>query len=197
MKGVALAMLVVVLGGLVLLYAVPQFSHRVSVLAVAQDVPIGSTITADDLTTAEITKDPHLETISASDQSSVVGKVAVVDLRGGTLLTLAELGTSDGFTAGQVLVPLGLKEGQLPARGLAAGQHVLIISTPGDGNSGAVSNASVPSSSTRAVVTEVGRADPASGVTVVDVRVPANDAIALGQLASTGNLTVLLLPAGG
>ena len=196
MKGAALAVLVVVLGGLILLYAVPQFSHRISVLAVARDVPVGSTITRDDLTIAKITKDPSLAPIPASDQNEVVGKVAAVDLRAGTLLTRGDLGTTSGFTAGQVLVPLGLKQSQLPARGLAPGQHVMVIATPGNGDSATVGSSDVPASSTDAVVTEVGRTDPASGVTVVDVRVPASDAIALGRLASTGNLTVLLLPAG-
>ena len=194
-RGVALAVLVVVLGGLVLLYAVPQFSHRVTVLAVATDVPVGSVITADDLTTAKITVDPHLRSVPAADRAAVVGKVAAVSLRAGTLVTLDGVGTSDGFTAGQVLVPLGLKAGQFPARGLDPGQHVWIIATPGTGNAGG--GAAVSAAATEAVVAEVGRTDDATGVTVIDVRVPSAAAVALGQFASTGNLLVLLLPTGG
>ncbi|MCW2631751.1 MAG: uncharacterized protein JWR88_713 [Pseudonocardia sp.] len=199
-KGLAAAVMFVVIGGLILMYAIPAFSTRDTVLVVAKAVPVGSTITDADLTTAEITSDPALKPIKASDRGSVVGKVAMVNLSPGGLVTRDELGTSDGFTSGQVLVALGLKEGQFPARGLSAGQQVLIVATPGSGSGSSSSGSSASptqTAGTKATVTEVGSTDAATGVTVVDVRVSADVGVAVAQLASTGNAALILLPTGG
>jgi len=198
-KGVAAAAIFVVLGGLVLMFAIPAYSTRDTVLVVAKAVQVGSTITDSDLTTAKITSDPALKPIMASDRGSVVGKVAMVNLSPGGLVTRDELGTSDGFTSGQVIVALGLKEGQFPARGLAAGQHVLIVATPGSGSGSSSGSSGSPTQTagTKATVTEVGATDAASGVTVVDVRVSADTGVSVAQLASTGNAALILLPASG
>jgi hypothetical protein len=195
-KGLALAVICVVLGGLVVMVGVEAFAKRDAVLVVAKAIPVGSTIDASDVTTASITSDPALRPIPASDRSSVIGKVALVELRPGTLITRDELGSSDGFGSGQVLVPLPLKQDQVPARGLSPGESVMIVATPSATSAG--SSVGTPSASgTKAVVTEVGSSDPNTGVTVVDVRVPADGAVALAQLVSTGNAAVLLLPAAG
>lgn len=197
-KGLALAVILVVSGGLVVMIGVQALTERTAVLVVARAVPMGSTVDASDLTTAKITSDPALTPVPASDRGVVLGKVALVDLRPGTLLTREEVGTSDGFTSGQVLVPLPLKQGQFPARGLAPGQSVLVVATPGANANGAPGSvpAGLSAAGTRAVVAEVGGTDVNSGVTVVDVRVAAGAAAGLAQLASTGNAAVLLLPAG-
>lgn len=198
-KGAAAAAIFVVLGGLVLMFAIPAYSTRDTVLVVAKAVPVGSTITDADLTTAKITSDPALKPIVAADRGSVVGKVAMVNLSPGGLVTRDELGTSDGFTAGQVIVALGLKEGQFPARGLTPGEQVLIVATPGSGSGSASGSSGSPTQTagTKATVTEVGGQDTASGVTVVDVRVSADTGVSVAQLASTGNAALILLPAGG
>lgn len=194
-KALALAVICVVLGGMGVMIGVQSFAKRATVLAITKPVAVGSTIHPSDLTTARIASDPALQPVSADDRSSVIGKVALVDLRPGTLLTDDEIGTSDGFGVGQVLVPLPLKKGQFPARGLAPGQSVLVVATPGS-DTGAGAGWSTRGPSTTAVVTEVGAADMNTGVTVVDVRVPASAASTLAQLGSTGNATVLLLPPG-
>jgi hypothetical protein len=201
-KGLAAAVIFVVLGGLVLMYAVPAYSKRVTVLVVARAVPIGARISDADLATARITSDPALTPVAATDRGAIVGRFATVTLRPGTLLTLSEVGDSDGFTAGQVLVPLALRAGQLPARGIVPGEQVLIVATPTNvtgSTAGSTTPSSDPSQSqgTRATVAETGPANTATGVTVVDVSVPSADGVALAKLAATGNLTVVLLPAGG
>lgn len=198
-KGAAAAAIFVVLGGLVLMFAIPAYSTRDTVLVVARAVPVGSTITDADLTTARITSDPALKPVMAADRGAVVGKMAMVSLSPGELVTRDELGTSDGFTAGQVIVALGLKEGQFPARGLTPGEQVLIVATPGSGSgsSGGSSGSPTQTAGTKATVTEVGGVDAATGVTVVDVRVSADTGVSVAQLASTGNAALILLPAGG
>jgi hypothetical protein len=122
-----------------------------------------------------------------------------VGLVRGELLTQAQVGTNDGFGPGQMLVALPLKDGQFPARGLTPGQRVLIVATPG-GNSGVASGGSDTTQDSgrqiSATVAEVGQPNPATQVTVVDVRVGSDDGPAVAALASTGNLAVVLLPAG-
>jgi hypothetical protein len=161
---------------------------------------------------ASVTRDPNISPIPASEESQIVGMVAQVGLVKGELLTRAQVGVSSGFTTGQVLVALPLKQGQFPGRGLTAGQQVLIVATPGaNGAAGTSGGGLKPSSSSSvtpsgagssqasgidATVAEVGVMNPATQATVVDVRVSSSDGVSVAQLASTGNLAVILLPAG-
>ena len=197
--------LVVLVGGLIAFAGSQLLTKHSEVLAIAQNVPVGSTITDADLTTASVVKDANLSPIPASDRLQIVGLVAQVGLVKGGLLTRAQVGTASGFTSGQQLVALPLKQGQFPARGLTAGQTVLIVATPGQNGSAATGggsnttsdgSASGGDSGIDATVVDVGVINPASQVTVVDVRVDAFDGVGVAQLASTGNLALILLPAG-
>jgi SAF domain-containing protein len=187
-------MLIVLLGGLIAFAAGRMLTTQTTVLAVAQDVEVGSTIAADDLTTANVTSDPNLSPIPAAQQSEIVGMVAQVPLTRGELLTRAQVGTGSGLTSGERLVALPLKEGQFPARGLTPGQQVLIVPTPGATGSTSGTGAGP---TTEATVADVGQANPTTQVTVVDVRLRAEDGPTVAQLASTGNLALILLPGGG
>jgi hypothetical protein len=204
--------LVVLVGGLIAFGGASVLTKHSRVLAVSQDVPVGATITRADLTVASVTKDPNISPIPAWEESQIVGMVAQVGLVKGELLTRAQVGASSSFTTGQMLVALPLKQGQFPGRGLTAGQKVLIVATPGTNGSAARSGGgSTPSSSSSdtssgtgpsqasgidATVAEVGAMNQATQVTVIDVRVSSSDGVSLAQLASTGNLAVILLPAG-
>ncbi|WP_246080405.1 SAF domain-containing protein [Modestobacter altitudinis] len=191
-------MLVVLLGGLLALAAGQMLTAHNEVLAVARDVQVGSTITADDLTTASVSADPSLLPIPAEELSEVVGLVAQVPLSRGELLTQAQVSTGNGLAAGELLVALPLRDGQFPARGLTPGQPILIVPTPGptaattDGGPEAG-----PARSIEATVAEVGQSNPTTQVTVVDVRLPADDGPTVARLASTGALAVVLLPSAG
>src|SRR3954465_2649892 len=116
--------------------------------------------------------------------------VAQFPLTRGELLTRAQVGTGSGLAAGELLVALPLKEGQFPARGLAPGQQVLIVATPG--STGSPSGTGAPTGTSgrpvEGTVAEVGPANPTTQVTVVDVRVREADGPTVAQLASTGSL---------
>jgi hypothetical protein len=197
-KSLVLSVLIVLLGGLIAFAAGRMLTAHTAVLAVARDVEVGSTITADDLTVANVPPDPHLSPIPAAEQSHVVGMVAQVPLTRGALLTRAQVGTGSGLAAGELLVALPLKEGQLPARGLTPGQQVLIVSTPGStgSTSGTGPTSGTPDKSFEATVAEVGQTNPTTQVTVVDLRVLEADGPTAARLASTGNLALILRPAG-
>ena len=201
-KSLILSVLFILLGGLLAFAAGQMLTARTEVLAVAQDVQVGSTITAEDLTVANVTSDPNLSPIPASQRSQIVGMVARVPLTRGELLTGAQVGPDSGFMAGEMLVALPLKEGQFPVRGLNPGQQVLIVATPG--STGSPSGSGIPTADTDgarnqridATVSRVGPLNQATQVTVIDVRVTADDGVRVAELASTGNLALILLPAG-
>ena len=200
-RGAIVSILVVLLGGVLAVTAANVLTTRTEVLAVARDVPVGATITDSDLAVANVTSDRSLSPIPALRRSQIVGQVAQVGLVAGALLTPAQVGLSSGFTPGQVLVAVPLKLGQFPGRGLTAGQTVLIVSTPGTNGgrtSGAGADKGTPAGQPiAATVAEAGSMNPASGITVVDLRVSAEQGVAVAQLASTGNLALILLPAAG
>lgn len=198
-RQVLLAVLVVALGGLVSMWAVSSYAHRDRVLVISANVAVGQRITVDDLAGADLTLDPRVSAFTVAQQGEVIGKVALVDLARGTLVNPSQVGASPLLTAGQVLVPLQLKPGQLPAVGVAPGQLVWLVATPVDSGQGAQAG-SQPSTAVdpiAATVAESGEPDAATGVSVVDVRVPQDVGASLARMAASGNVTVVELPAGG
>src|SRR5450631_3768963 len=136
-RQVLLAVLVVALGGLVSMWAVSSYAHRDRVLVISAHVAVGQRITADDLAGADLSLDPRVSAFTVAQQGEVIGKVALVDLARGTLVNPSQVGASPLLTAGEVLVPLQLKPGQLPAVGVAPGQLVWLVATPVDTAQGA------------------------------------------------------------
>jgi hypothetical protein len=186
--------LVVVLGGLVSMWAVSSYAHRDRVLVISRNVAVGQRITIDDLAGADLTLDPLVTAFTVAQQGDVIGKVALVDLAKGTLVNPSQVGASTSLIAGQVLVPLQLKPGQLPAVGVVPGQPVLLVATPVDTAAGAAAGTPDP---IQANVAESGQPDAATGVTVVDVRVLQDEGALLARMAASGNVTVVVLPPGG
>jgi len=197
-RGLLLSVLVVVVGGLFGLAGGQMLTRHTRVLAVVRDVPAGARITDADLTVASVTSDPNLHPVEASQRAEVVGKNALVPLLRGGLLTRGQVGAGSGFTRGQMLVGLPCRPGQLPARGLTAGQQVLIVATPGGTatSAGPAGGAAAADERVAATVVEVGPMNPGTQVSVVDVRVDPADGVAVARLGSTGNLALILLPAG-
>src|SRR6266568_2775556 len=115
---------------------VGRAGDRVAVVAVARTVHIGQTISDADLAAARVAADPALAPVPAGDRGRVVGKVAAVELRPGTLLTTDEVADTVAPAAGEQLVGLPVKPGQLPTRGLVAGDRVLVVATPGEQTAG-------------------------------------------------------------
>ena len=192
-------MLVVALGGLVSMWAVSTYAHRDRVLVISANVAVGQRIIVDDLAGADLTLDPRVSAFTVAQQGEVIGKVVLVDLAKGTLVNPSQVGASPLLTAGQVLVPLQLKPGQLPAVGVAPGQLVWLVATPVDSGQGAQAGtqAGTAVDPIAATVAESGEPDAATGVSVVDVRVPQDVGASLARMAASGNVTVVELPAGG
>ncbi len=186
--------LVVGLGGLLLLYAVPMYVGRTTVVMLARDVKVGSTLTADDVTSADVSVGDQVAVVHPQD--GVLGKTALSDLSAGSLLSPRQVGAAPLVAAGQDLVPVRLKLGQRPQQGLTPGQVVLAVPAPGDPSSpaGTALSGAAP---IKATVGSYGEPDPATGDVVVDLRVRQADAVGLARAAATGSLTLVVLSGGG
>ena len=127
----ALGVVLAGVGALAGAWAFTSFSHRADVLAAARDIPAGTRITAADLAPVPVSAGSGIKVIPARQESQAVGEIAAVSLRAGTLLVPADLTATAVPGPGQQLVPVTLKASQLPASGLAPGDQVLVVATPG------------------------------------------------------------------
>jgi hypothetical protein len=183
----------VAIGGLAAAGLVTRAGDRVDVLAVARTVPVGQTIAEADVTVARVPADPALAPVPTADRGRVVGRVAAVELRPGTLLTAEEVTDTAVPGAGEQLVGVAARLGQLPARGLRPGDRVVAVPVPGDQAATAATDGGGPVSGR---VVQVGPAD-GEGVVTVDLLVGQDSGARLAGLASTGRLALVLLPAQG
>ncbi|MCZ4125774.1 SAF domain-containing protein [Streptomyces sp. H39-S7] len=189
---VALCIVLAALAGLGAAAAVTSASNRVKVLAIARDVPAGQTLVDADLAVAEVSADSALTPVRATDRNSVIGKRTAVDLRKGGLLTSSQLGAGTGLGDDKQQVGVQVKRGQSPSGTLAAGDKVLAVTTPAQGDQSNGKNDSPPSTIT-AVVVSVSRPD-ASGTVVVNLAVATSDGPLLATRAVMGRIALVREP---
>jgi len=174
-----------------------RLGERQAVLAVAREVPAGQVLSVGDLATVNVTVDPGLRPVPASERPSVVGRPAAVPLVPGTLLTSGDLGAPAGLGPDQAIVALALKAGRFPPA-LTPGAQVMVVdtgtadaATPSDGSSAVLDDSPLASSAT---VVEVDRpADEAQDSTVVSVRVPASAARRVASAGAADRVALVLL----
>ena len=194
-------------GALLAVDAARSAGHKIAVLVAVHDVGAGERIEAADLAVVHVSTDPGLKTIPAANQPAVVGAVASVDLKAGSLLLDSELSGTGVPSTGTVVIGIALKPGQLPARGLTRGDRVLVVNTPSPDQGGSAQpsgsqqtqtppGASQPASpaSFGAVVQDSTPGPAADGSTLVDVVAEQNTAAALASDAASGHVALLLLP---
>ncbi len=83
-------------------------------------------------------------TVTANNAALVVGRHAAENLAPGTLLTASDLVTSYAPPTGYSIVGVAVKEGQVPASGVASGEDVEVVLTglPGQQDSASVDSGS-------------------------------------------------------
>lgn len=188
----ALGLALVAVGALTSVWLVSSASQRVPVLVLARDVPYGAPITAADLTTTDVSVDPNVATVPASELDTVVGSVAATSLSAGSLLSRTQFTAAAPPAAGQVLVGVAIPATRMPAGGLGPGDRVLVVDTPAaEADPSVVAPATIP-----ATVVRVGGMD-VNGVTVVDVTVATGDGPALAARAATGRIALVVQPRTG
>jgi hypothetical protein len=170
-----------------------QASHQVPVVVVTAAVPAGAVITSGDLGTADVAVPAGTHVIPASQLAQVTGQTAAEPLQSGTLLAPAQLTAARPPGQGQVLVPVPLKPESLPASGLAPGDQVLVIGTPGDQGQpeSAATTTSLPAP-VPAVVEAVNTVTDQDGYDVVDLLVTRQEGESVAAQASTGAVALIV-----
>lgn len=171
-------------------------SHGETVLAVAQPVSTGQVVQANDLRAVRMSPLNGVQPVLLSNEGSVVGHPAAVELVPGTLLTLADVGMSSAGSAGSDVVAMALKAGAYPPS-LGPGQSVEVVPVAGSGSSGSTSPVAGQINSVRAVVVGI-EAAPAgsSAAAVVSLQVSPSDASVVAALGAAGNAVLVGLPSG-
>jgi SAF domain len=190
----ALGLALVAGGGAVAAATTMAAGDRVAVLSITRSVDAGAAITAADLGEARVAEDSQLRPIPASQRESVIGQVAGVDLRPGTLLTRSQLTPVAIPATGQALVGLALEPGKLPARRLQRGDRVLAVLTPGDASVSQPTSGQTETDSTRSAVVVSSGSVSSDGSVAVDVVVNEADAAGLAADAAAGRISLVLLP---
>jgi hypothetical protein len=193
--------------------------NEASVLAVDRVVPQGQVVQADDLTVVRITTNSSIATVPAADASAVVGRRAADRLEPDSLLSSTDLVTAYAPPAGMSIVGVAVKEGQLPATGVAPGETVDVVLTglpgaPATTTSGATATgqgAGVPASTTSgepvsagtvivpdATVLETASSSASSGSDALDVSLLTASSLApLVATASAAGQVALIVVAPG
>jgi len=178
------ALLLAALGGVWLWSAA---TSSVEVVVAKSTVPRGAVIAPGDVAIARVSLDPTVDSIPASQLSTVVGKRAALDIAAGGLLTPADIASETVPAKGETVVGLSLVNGMLPAIPLEAGDQVRVVQTPGA--QGQVGD--TPPVTISATVVAVTRSSDGQ-TTLVDLLVRADAAPDLAARAATGKVAVVL-----
>lgn len=163
---------------------------RTSVIALRRDVPAGRTVTAEDLREVGISVDSSLSTIRSEDAAKVVGKVATVPLRAGSLLSSGQVGDAPELAAGEALVGAVLKSGQYPS-GLRVGATVRVVEVPVADAAGQIK----PVGRGTARVADVAESSNDGSTVVVSLVVAGTDAENVASAGAAGRLSLVVEPA--
>jgi len=128
---VALAVVLVVGGGLLVGLLVQSAGDRTAVLAAAHNIAPGQVITGADVRIVEVGVDGQAALVPATSRDSVIGQVALVGIPEGALLAPGQLAPDGGVEAGSMVVGALLAPGELPVPTLRAGDAVEMVAVTG------------------------------------------------------------------
>lgn len=154
-------------------------------LTVVARVERGEPIRAEDLRVIYVASDDRLARVDPSQTSSMVGRIALVNLEPGALLNPSMVSDAISVGAGDAVVGLSLDPGQYPAMTLAVGDRVTVVQgaeTP-DGKSVVLSE--------NATVYAV--EDLASDRKLVSILAPKAEAQSVASAAGKGALRLVLV----
>lgn len=163
---------------------------RSPALAIATSVERGETIAADDVEVVYLASDAPVERLDGSQMDEVVGRVALVDLAAGTLLSRSVVADRPALVEGEGVVGLSLEPGGYPAMGLSPGDHVNIVratdttSPPEDGD--ATGEVVIATDATVFAVEEL-----PSNRRLISILAEEADADAVAAAAGTGTLRLV------
>ena len=87
----------------------------------------GATLEADDVRVVYVSRDDGVARLDEAQLDQVVGRVALVDLAPGTLLSGSVIAERPALEPGEGVAGLALDPGAYPARGLSPGDQVNVV----------------------------------------------------------------------
>lgn len=187
--GIALAIMLVALGMALSAIALVSATRTSSYLAMKNNVQIGQKITADDLTTVQLSGGAGLSAISASDINKVIGRYSNTNLIHGTLLSMDELSSTSVVVGNATQIGITVKGSLMPARTLPPGTKIWLIPS--------AAQATTTGDADHFEATVVSSGTPASdGSVLIFVAVAPGEAVTIVQLLLNGGLGIALPAAG-
>jgi len=165
---------------------------RSPALALVASVERGDTISADDVEVVYVSSDDAIARLDGSQIDQVVGRVALVDLASGTLLSRSVVAERPSLADGEGVVGLSLEPGGYPAMGLSPGDRVNVVrtadpaATAEDGD--AAGDAVIARDATVFAVEEL-----PSDRRLVSILAIEDDAEAVAAAAGSGSLRLVLV----
>ena len=159
--------------------------RRVAVLQVVRDLPAGARLGAADVRSIELSADPSLAVVKATDIATVIGQYTKVRIVTGGLLASGLLQAGSLVAPGSAVVAVTIPAGELPA-GLRERSQVEIVIP-------AASGAALPDAVLGRVVGLPESPDSVTGQLSVSFEVAALDAVVV---ASATRVRVVLLDPG-
>lgn len=186
---ITLGVLLMLVGGLGAWWWASTQSDAVEVLIVSQPVPRGEAITAEDLSTINITESQTPAAIPVGSSGDVIGQIAASDLPVGTLITPDLYADTVTIEDGQSLVGLSLTPAQVPATPLVAGDTVRIVTTP-------IAQGEIPSEAPATISATVyaTSTDATTGAHLVTVTLESTKAADLAAWAATQRIALIVDP---
>ena len=190
----ALAVLLILLGALGSALIAFRSGDRTAVLVAARDIPLGSVITAEDLTTAQVSADSD-SVIEDTYEGRFVGTRAIGSIPKGTLVNARMFRAGSIVPAGAALVGVVVDATRRTAEVPAIGDVVRVVYVNNSASSGSTQGYSAGESVvTAARVLDVGAAG-GSDVSNVTLLIKSDMAGKVADLAASGNLALVVLPA--
>ncbi|WP_030145337.1 hypothetical protein [Streptomyces violaceorubidus] len=199
----ALAVLLILVGALGATMLVLRAGDRVEAIQLTADVKAGESITEDNIKSVMVNDDSGAHFVAWSQRAGLMKLQAKSTLYKGTVVVGEMFADKSAVEEGKVTVGVSLKEGQYP-KGLDSGDNVAVYrvgnkAAGGGDQDGASGSAGAANSLLveRAVVEDAtaSSGDSFSGTNLpVTLTVDADDAAALTQAASAGEVAVVLIP---
>lgn len=156
-------------------------------LALAVKVDRGQTISSSDLRVVYVSSDDPLVRLDESQIPQVVGRVALVDLPAGSLITRSLVADAVALEDGEGVTGLSLEPGQYPGLGLAPGDRVNVVrAADGDAAGTKTGDALVARNATVYAVEDL-----ASDRKLVSIVTSEDDAGAVAAAAGGGSLRLV------
>lgn len=170
-------------------WLVDRMSTTTEVVAASQDVPPGTILTEEDLTTVSVHLPESTSVVPASELESLIGQRTTGAVDDGSLISPGQVADNPFPSEGSAVVGLRVKAGQIPLRDVDPGDAVEVIGTPREGDDPPNGEAPVVTGRIQAIGSPM-----SDGSVIVDVLVSEDQAATLAALGATGRISVILSP---